>query len=58
MKEGRLHLRHDQVLLEKVKKIAKERGVTVSFLVDQYFRTLVAERERLKTDEELGVEQA
>lgn len=57
-KEGRLHLRHDQELLERVKQIAKGRGVTVTFLVDQYFRQLVEQTERPKTDEELGVEQA
>lgn len=57
-KDGRLHLRHEQVLLDKVKAIAKSRGVTVTLLVDQYFRRLVAEEELPKTDEELGVEQA
>ena len=57
-KDGRLHLRHDQALLDQVKSIAKRRGVTVTFLVDQFFRNLVTEEERPKTDEELGIEQA
>lgn len=57
-KDGRLHLRHDQVLLDKVKAIAKKRGVTVTFLVDQYFRGLIAEEELPRTDEDLGIEQA
>lgn len=58
MKEGRLHLRLDEGLISKVKSIAKERGVTLTFLVDQYFRTLVDEETRPKADEELGVDQA
>ncbi len=57
-KDGRLHLRHEQVLLDRVKDIAKRRGVTVTFLVDQFFRNLVDEEERPKADEELGIEQA
>ena len=57
-KDGRLHLRHNQALIDKVKAIAKRRGVTLTFLVDQYFRGLVDEEERPKTDEDLGVEQA
>lgn len=56
-KDGRLHLRHEQTLLDQVKVIAKRRGVTVTFLVDQFFRNLVDEEERPKTDEELGIEQ-
>lgn len=57
-KDGRLHLRHEQALIDKVKTIATRRGVTLTFLVDQYFRSLVDEEERPKTDEDLGVEQA
>jgi hypothetical protein len=57
-KDGRLHLRHEKVLLDQVRCIAKRRGVTVTFLVDQFFRSLVDEEERPKTDEELGIEQA
>jgi hypothetical protein len=57
-KDGRLHLRHEQALLDRVKEIAGRRGVTVTFLVDQFFRGLVDEEERPKTDEELGIEQA
>lgn len=57
-KDGRLHLRHEKVLLDQVRCIAKRRGVTVTFLVDQFFRNLVDEEERPKTDEELGIEQA
>ena len=57
-KDGRLHLRHDQVLLDQVKAIARKRGVTLTHLVDQFFQSLVKdEEEQPKTDEELGVEQ-
>ncbi len=57
-KDGRLHLRHDQALLDRVKAVARKRGVTVTHLVDQFFRELVNEEEtQPKTDEELGVEQ-
>ncbi len=58
MKEGRLHLRLDTSLLVAVKKIADERGVTITFLVDQFFRDLVHQHMRPKSDEELGVDQA
>jgi predicted DNA binding CopG/RHH family protein len=58
MKEGRLHLRLNEDLLEAVKMIADKRGVTITFLVDQYFRRLVGEDLRQKSDEELGVNQA
>lgn len=58
MKNGRLHLRHDQELLDKVRSIADRRGVTVTFLVDQLLRQLVREEEAPRTDEDLGVEQA
>ena len=58
MKEGRLHLRLSKELLSIVKVIADRRGVTVTFLVDQYFRRLVDEEARPKSDEELGVDQA
>lgn len=57
MKEGRLHLRLDDALLESVRKIAKDKGVTLTFLVDQYFRVLVDQETRPKSDEELGVDQ-
>ena len=57
-KEGRLHMRIDPDLLEQVKGVAKGRGVTVTHLIDQYFRTLVDQEHRPKTEEELGVEQA
>ncbi len=58
MKEGRLHLRLNEDLLKAAKVIADKRGVTVTFLVDQYFRCLVDEDLRQKSDEELGVDQA
>jgi len=58
MKEGRLHLRLNEDLLKAVKMIADKRGVTITFLVDQYFRRLVGEDLRQKSDEELGVDQA
>jgi len=58
MKEARLHLRLDKDLLAAVKVIAAKRGVTVTLLVDQYFRHIVDEEARPKSDEELGVNQA
>lgn len=57
-KDGRLHLRHEAVLLEQVKQIATARGVTITHLVDQFFRELVAADVRPKAEEDLGVEQA
>lgn len=58
MKDGRLHLRLNRDLLREVRAIAKARGVTVTFLVDQFFRNLVSQHTRPKSDEELGVDQA
>ncbi len=58
VRDGRLHLRHDQALLDQVKAIARKRGVTLTFLVDQYFQSLLVEEEKQpKTDEDLGIEQ-
>jgi predicted DNA binding CopG/RHH family protein len=57
-KDGRLHMRLESGLLESVKALAKKRGVSVTHLVDQYFREIVDQDSRPKTDEELGVEQA
>lgn len=51
-------MRVDAELLKRVQELAKNNGVTVTHLVDQYFRSLVDEHDRPKTDEELGVEQA
>jgi predicted DNA-binding ribbon-helix-helix protein len=45
-------------LFSQVKEIARRRGVTVTHLVDQFFRELVDQENRPKTEEELGVEQA
>ncbi len=50
-------MRIEEDLLQKVRLVAKKRGVTLTFLVDQHFRQLVAEELRPKTDEDLGVEQ-
>lgn len=58
MKDGRLHVRVPMELLKRVQLIAKQRDVTLTFLVNQHFRQLVDEEERPKTDEELGVDQA
>jgi hypothetical protein len=57
-KEARLHMRVESALLDQIKRLARERGVTVSHLVDQFFRELAVENTRPKADEELGVEQA
>jgi len=58
VKEGRLHLRLEETLLVAVRQVALRRGVTVTHLVDQFFRELVDTETRPKADEELGVEQA
>ena len=57
-KEARLHMRLSSDLFSQVKEIARRRGVTVTHLVDQFFRELVDQENRPKTEEELGVEQA
>jgi len=57
-KDGRLHMRLESGLLEHVRTLAKKRGVSITHLVDQYFREIVNQDTRPKTDEELGVEQA
>lgn len=57
-KDGRLHMRLESGLLEQVRLLAKSRGVSITHLVDQYFRELIRQDTRPKTDEELGVEQA
>jgi predicted DNA-binding ribbon-helix-helix protein len=57
-KEARLHMRLSPDLFSQVKEIARRRGVTVTHLVDQFFRELVDQENRPKTEEELGVEQA
>lgn len=57
-KDGRINIRIEPSLLQQVKEIAKRRGVTVTHLIDQNFRELVDQEHRLKTEEELGVEQA
>lgn len=51
-------MRLEQELLLQVQGIARSRGVTVTHLVDQYFRALVMEETKPKSDEELGVDQA
>jgi predicted HicB family RNase H-like nuclease len=57
MKAGRFNMRMDARLLEQVSAIAQKRGVTMTLLVEQFFRQLVHEETKPKTDEELGVEQ-
>ena len=54
-KAGRLQLRLDHELLEEVKKIAQSRGLSLSYLVEQYFREL--EREHRVQVEDDGVKQ-
>lgn len=51
-------MRVDVVLLKQVESIARARGVSVTHLVDQYFRALVLTETHPKSDEELGVDQA
>lgn len=51
-------MRIDAELLKQVQELAKSNGVSVTHLVDQYFRSLVDQQHRPKTEEELGVEQA
>lgn len=57
-KDARIHMRLEARLLEIVKEIARARGVTLTHLVDQYFRDLVTSEKCPKTDEELGIDQA
>jgi predicted DNA binding CopG/RHH family protein len=56
-KEGRIHVRLDDELLTQVKEIAKRQGVTLTHLIDQYFRALVYQEHHPKSEEELGVDQ-
>jgi hypothetical protein len=51
-------MRVEESLLTQVQGIAKKRGVTLTHLVDQHFRSLVHEETAPKSDEELGVDQA
>lgn len=45
MKHGRLSLRVDSNLLKQMRRISKEKGVTITALVEDVFRTMVAARE-------------
>lgn len=45
MKLGRLSLRIDPHLLKRVRRIAKEQGVTLTAVVEEAFRAMVAARE-------------
>lgn len=49
MKKGRLQLRVDEKVLERIHKIAAQKGVTVSSLVDAYFRRLIEEHKSQKS---------
>ena len=51
MKEGRLHLRIDPLLLEKMKEIAKKRNTTLTAVVESHFRQVVAEEEQISVDD-------
>ena len=44
MKTARINIRIDASLLEQVRDYAKEREVTLTFLIEEFFRTLLAER--------------
>lgn len=57
-KDARLNMRLEVPLFEAVRAIARDRGVTVTHLIDQHFRELVASERKPKTDEELGISQA
>jgi hypothetical protein len=56
MKTGRLCIRVDPALLEDVKHLTVRKGITITLLIEQYFRCVVAE-EKARTDE-FGVQQA
>ena len=58
MKAGRLSVRIDALLLQQVRQFAEQQGVSVSFLVDQFFRQLVEQHSPTRVEEEAGVEQA
>lgn len=54
-KAGRLQLRLDEELLETVKTIAQSRGLSLSYLVEQYLRELAREHQMHVEDD--GVKQ-
>lgn len=58
MKTCRLTIRIQKDLLDSVRLVAKEKNVTVTFLVEQYLRGLVRYYVEPKADEEFGVDQA
>ena len=41
MKTGRIHMRIDEKLLEKTKKVARKRGVTLTQLIEGLLREVV-----------------
>ena len=48
-KDGRLHLRLDDQLVDDIKGYAARRGVTLTLLVQQYFMALLDEEKGRKT---------
>lgn len=50
MKESRLNIRLDSVILEKMKIYCKDKHVTMTALVEQYFIRLLAQEEKTETE--------
>ncbi len=47
-KDGRLHLRIDTTISDKVKKIARKKGTTVTAMIELYFRAVIQDEEQKK----------
>ncbi len=48
MKTARLHIRIDEKLLERTKKVARKRGITLTQLVETACREAIAQEEQEK----------
>lgn len=50
MKNGRIHIRLEEELGERIRQYAKKHGITLTLLVDRHFRKLL-EEERAREEE-------
>lgn len=48
MKTGRIHMRMDERLLERVKKLARKQGLTLTQFVEAAFRSALEQEEKKK----------
>jgi len=48
MKNGRIHMRIDQKLLERAKKLVRRRGITLTQFVEAAFRSALEQEESEK----------